>query len=99
MGTEKIIFPDFERIIKNCKKIMEEKFPQYKNSWTTMDYDLGYHKDFSDNKFWIKRLTVEFEEFKKATTVAEARKELEDIINVCSMIHEQLTYTYPARGT
>lgn len=99
MGSEKILFPDFEKIIENCKMIMIEKFPEYKNSWTTLDYDLGEYRGWTDTKFWDKRLKTELEEFFKAKTIAEARKELEDIINVCAMIHEQLTFTYPARGT
>lgn len=93
MSQDKIVYPDFKKIIDNCKNIMLEKFPQYKNSWTTMDYDLGQCRGWSENKFWDKRLTTEVEEFFKAKTIAEARKELEDIINVCAMIHEQLTFT------
>ncbi len=29
-----IEYPDFDEIIKVCKKKIEEKFPQYKNTWT-----------------------------------------------------------------
>lgn len=89
---DKVVFPDFEKIMENCKKIMLEKFPDYKNSWTTLDYDLGTGKGDVDYRFWQKRLKDEFEEFLNAKTISEARKELEDIINICAMIHEQCVY-------
>ena len=85
---EKIVYPDFDKIIQSCKKLMQEKFPEYKNSWQELDYEFGYAFQM-DNKFWIKRLKGEVKEFLKAETAEEARKELLDIINVCAMIHDQ----------
>lgn len=92
-SKEKIQFPDFDSIIMHCKTLMSLKFPQYGNSWVTTDYDMGFYHGFSSNRFWENRLKGEVEEFLKAKTVAEAKKELADIINVCSMIYEKCIAT------
>lgn len=91
--VEQLEFPDFDKIIMHCKTIMSLKFPEYKNSWKDVDYDLGFFEGFNDNRFWQKRLQDEVNEFLKAKTTEDTRKELADIINVCCMIYEQVTYT------
>jgi len=90
---EELEFPDFDKIIMHAKTIMSLKFPQYGNSWKYTDYDLGYWHEFSDFRFWQKRLKGEVKEFEGAKTVEQARKELVDIINVCCMIYDQCCYT------
>lgn len=91
---EEIQFPDFDKIIMHCKTIMSLKFPQYKNSWLYTEYEFGMQSlGFIDRKFWQKRLKVEVKEFLEAETAEQAKKELCDIINVCSMIYEK-TKTY-----
>ena len=91
--TEQIKFPDFENIIMHCKTLMSLKFPNYKNSWTEMEYEFQQHELKINNEFWQKRLQGEVKEFLKATTVEEAQKELCDMINVCAMIHDVCIHT------
>ncbi len=81
-----IKFPDFNKIINHCKLVMNIKFKQYGNSWVDLRYDPSTTS--SENEFWIKRLDTEFKEFLNAKTVDESKKELVDMINVCSMIYE-----------
>jgi len=90
---EQLEFPDFDKIIMHCKTIMSLKFPEYKNSWKSIDYDFGFFSGMSDNRFWNKRLQDEVQEFLSSTRREDAMKELVDIINVCAMIYEQCTYT------
>jgi len=91
--TEQIIFPDFEKIIMECKTYMTLNFPKYKNSWNDMNYEFQQHMYAPDNEFWQKRLKDEVKEFFKTDNVTDARKELCDIINVCSMIYNKCTFT------
>lgn len=72
---------------------MSLKFLEYGNSWEEMDYEFQQHSLKLDNEFWDKRLKREVKEFLKADNVADARKELADIINICSMIYEKCTFT------
>jgi len=92
-GSSLIEFPDFESIIMHCKTLMSLKFPEYGNSWKEKDYEFQQHIFQLDNKFWDDRLKQEVKEFLKAKNVADARKELADIINICSMIYEKCTFT------
>ena len=91
---EQIKFPDFNNIIMDCKVLMSLKFPQYKNSWVGKKFTYGTQALPDANEFWKERLMGEVEEFLKANTAEQARKELCDIINVCSMIHENCEQVY-----
>lgn len=89
----KIKFPNFEKITMHCKTLMSLHYPKYGNSWNDCKYEFQQHELHSYNKFWQDRLRVEVKEFLKAETVEDARNELADIINICSMIYEKCTYT------
>lgn len=90
---EQIKFPDFDKIIMHSKTLMSLNFPKYKNSWTDCDYEFQQHQLKLYNEFWNKRLLGEVDEFLQSTNVEDARKELADIISVCSMIYEKCIYT------
>ena len=72
---------------------MSLKFPEYGNSWEETIYEFQQHAIKLDNEFWDKRLKQEVKEFLKAKNVADARKELADIINISSMIYEKCIFT------
>lgn len=90
---EQIIFPDFEKITMDCKTYMALNFPEYKNSWDEKDYEFNQQIFQLDNEFWQKRLKGEVKEFLKTNNIEDARKELCDIINICSMIYNKCTFT------
>ncbi len=73
-----IEYPDFDEIIKVCKKKIEEKFPQYKNTWTD---------SFTPIDWWGKRLQTEVDEIFKAKSVREYVEEIPDAINILAMMY------------
>jgi len=75
---EEIEYPDFEEIIKVCKKKIEEKFPQYKNTW---------NDSFTSIDWWGDRLQKEVDEIFNAKSVREYVKEIPDAINILAMMY------------
>ena len=73
-----IEYPDFDEIIKVCKKKIEEKFPDYKNSWKD---------ELTPISFWEKRLKGEIEEIFSAKSPKEYAKEIPDAINILAMMY------------
>ena len=80
---EKIEYPDFNKIIKECKTKMKQKFPEYGNSW---------HNIFTNDEFWKKRLNGEIKEIFKAKNSCEKKKEIVDAINILSMMFDLTDY-------
>ena len=73
-----IEYPDFEEIEKVCKKKIEEKFTDYKNSWTD---------NFVPISWWEKRLKKEINEIFSAKSPEEYAKEIPDAINILAMMY------------
>ena len=69
--------PSWVMIVKLCKEKIEEKYPQYGNSW------VGY----MSKAFWKKRLKGEVAELNDLLSFEHDKriKELVDIINICAM--------------
>lgn len=83
MNHDEIHYPDFDLLIKDCKILMEKKFPRYKNSWENIHYIDSSIKGIN---FWNERLDGEYNELLEAKSNSEKYKELIDMINVCSMM-------------
>ena len=83
-----ILYPDFKEIAKLCKKKIEDKYPQYENTWY----------NFQDYNFWEKRFKVEVSEVLKVLegNIYKKSKKLEaeliDVINIASMMIENLPH-------
>lgn len=80
-NSTKCHYPDFDNIVKTCKELMDEKFRLYGNSW----------ENTKNEVWWMKRLTGEITELFLTKGKTEARKELLDIINIASMMYDNLT--------
>jgi len=73
-----IEYPDFKEIEQICRKKIEEKFPEYKNSW----------KDsFTPISWWEKRLKGEIDEIFSAKSPQEYVNEIPDAINILAMMY------------
>mgnify|MGYP001585857438 CR=1 FL=1 len=79
----KIEYPNFNKIIQECKDKILEKFPQYGNSW---------HDIFISDRFWKKRLNGEIKEIWKAENNCQRKKEIIDAINILAMMYEVSNY-------
>ncbi len=73
-----IEYPDFKEIEKVCKEKIEEKFPDYKNSWKD---------NFTPISWWEKRLRNEIDEIFSAKSPEEYAKEIPDAINILAMMY------------
>lgn len=80
---EKIQYPDFKTIIKQCKSKMDEKFPEYGNSWNQTEFP--YNVDWD---WWFKRLQGEVDEIKKCNNPIQRRNEIIDAVNILAMMIE-----------
>lgn len=73
-------FPNFEKIIENCKVKMKLKFFEYGNSWNNISIS---------DKWWKQRLEGEIKEVFEAKDSWIKQKEIEDAINVLAMMWEK----------
>ena len=76
--------PDWDKLLTDCKEIIEKKFKDYGNSWIELK---------PNHHFWMQRLEGEFNEWARSRHTGEPeeiQKELCDIINVCAMIYTNL---------
>ena len=71
------IDPDYEKIIRLCRKEMEIKFVNYGNTWLELD-DL----------YFKERLTKEFKEYLESMTIESEQRKLLNIINIACMAHQ-----------
>lgn len=79
---KKIIYPDFNNIIKKCKQKMDEKFESYGNSWK------GNYLDSVDWEWWNSRLKGEIKEILDTNHPVEKEREIIDAINILCMMLE-----------
>jgi len=73
-------YPDFEKIVKECKKKINEKFSDYGNSW----------KYNHNEQSWKIRIQDEIDEIWQSTTPEQMTDEIIDAINVLSMMKENV---------
>ena len=71
--------PSFDEIIPKCIKELDIKFTDYGNSWLRCKSD-----------YWFKRISNEFDEYKKSMTEKSAQRKLLNMINMCAMAYENL---------
>lgn len=83
------VYPNFEKITKDCQKIIEQKYKEYGNSWVNCN----------DIKFWQERLQTEIDEIETATTEEEMTEEILDAINIlCMMWHNTTDFNFKERN-
>lgn len=86
MKKQRVQYPNFDKIIVDCKEKIKSKFPEYGNSWQ----DTGLI--FTD--FWEKRLKQEIKEIFENHDKFDNNKfqsmkgEIIDAINVLAMMYE-----------
>lgn len=77
--------PDWERIVRLCKAKIEEKYPEYGNSWT----------EKRTLSWWQDRLGGEISEVIKSKYSPEQRqKEIIDAINILAMMFHEAQGQY-----
>ena len=84
MTDEKQEYPDFESIVKECKRVIENNFDDYGNSWKKKGYSL---------RWWLDRLEKEIQEVKGERfdgTSASFIFELTDVINICAFMIDNI---------
>lgn len=81
LTKNKIEYPDFEEIIKRCKKKIQEQFPKYGNGWKDESFTLDW---------WQKRIQGELDEIFKTKTLGEMLPEMIDLIIVTSMLYDRM---------
>lgn len=83
MKEEKIQYPRFSKIIKECREKIKKKFIEHGNSWNNI---------FIGDKFWRNRLQTEINEIWSAENRCEQKKEIVDAINILAMMYEKCDY-------
>ncbi len=78
--TQQIQYPNFDDIVIQCKKKIDEKFPEYGNSWKEDPFTMDW---------WNKRLNREIKEIFEAKSVEKFVDEIPDAINILAFLYSR----------
>ena len=77
MSKEIQVNPNFEKIVPLCIKELDIKFPDYGNSWQTLN-----------KTYWQQRIRNEVDEYQNSMTSISEKRKLLNIMNMCAMAYE-----------
>lgn len=81
----KVEFPDFEKIVLECKDLITVHFEKYTNSW----------QKITSKTWWVKRLYDKTRQIESALEEKDEIDKLEDLINITSMRLDHLLKRRP----